>query len=245
MVVAPGLLALMAVACSGGKTVNQVIEGVNTPRVEQVDPPLVITKTEVFTPTPTFSPTPTPTETEVPIVYTDPIPYEQFTSEFARKMLETDYDGGYFIDEPKVENIGDYLMLDLSHEGKLRVLEGKDLNDKSWGIYVKKNQKEKPKREITNANGEGVTQFIIYYIVITDRKDIQVEWGDLELGTTVFVRQSLIDFEMNKYGVSKDFMDSLFPFNDPRFDCEEVESVPIVDSVRINGAGKNCEYIGN
>jgi hypothetical protein len=240
MVASPGLLALMAVACGGGKDVNQTIQDINTPRVEQADSTLVITKTEVFSPTQTLSPTLTPIETPEPIVYIDPIPYEKvITVKVLRDQLENGFGGGYFIGVPDVENIEEYLIVDFSQQGILRVIEGKDLNTNSWGLYVAK----KFRGHGSGGDGQGVS-LIILHALYNNQQSLSVEWGDLEPGTKIFLPQYYIDDVKKTLNPPDVYFSKNFPLDDPRFNCEEVETVPSGNGT-YNSPGKLCVYKGN
>ncbi|MEX2161978.1 MAG: hypothetical protein WD751_08700 [Anaerolineales bacterium] len=237
------LLAGFLVACSeAAPTPTATSQPTDTAaasaEIEQVDPTAIFTATEQATQTTT------PTETQPAVVYTEPVPYEEIFTDGQRDSIRKDYDGGYFTGSPELENVEDYLMIDLSQSGYIRITEARDLTDNSWGIYIKKSQKERAAREITNADGQGVGTALSLILALHQDEGLEVLWGDLDIGTKIFIYRRVIDFLTSKYNLPQDFVEKKFPLSDPRYSCEEVDSVLVGDDLTVYGNGVNCEYTG-
>jgi hypothetical protein len=247
--------ALLLQACSGGVSVDQAVDKLNstgTPVAAYTSPtPFsedeTVANPVISTPTQTASPPPsaTPAETEKSVVYTDPVPYEDLLTERIRSWINNENHGGYFVGIPELSDPENYLMIDFSQKGYIRVVEAESLSDHSWGIYVEESQKDRSTNEIGYADGEGLASIVAYTLALHGKDGMKVIWGDLDTGTRIFLYQREIDSIIRNYNLPSDFVRSNFPIDDPRFDCQEVEKAPVGDAgVVVWKPGISCVYTG-
>jgi hypothetical protein len=244
--------ALLLQACGGGVSVDQAVDKLNstgtpvaayttpTPLIEDETVANPVVSTPVKTATSTSTPSAVPVETQESTVRIEPTPYEKIVViDVVRRELENRYLGGYFIGKPNVEDLSQYLMLDFSHSGRLKVVEGKDLDENSWGLYAAK------KFDGTGggfADGQGISGMILHVLYNT-HGEVTIDWGELEVGTKIFIPQMFLDDAQGASDLPDGFFIEQFPINDPRYRCEDVDKAPSGDGV-MNRPGKLCEYKG-
>jgi hypothetical protein len=243
--------ALLLQACSGGVSVDQAVDKLNstgtpvaaytspTPFIEDETVANPIVSTPVEKATQTSTPSAVPVETQESTVRIEPTPYEKIVViDVVRRELENRYLGGYFIGKPNVEDLSQYLMLDFSHSGRLKVVEGKDLDENSWGLYA---AKEFEGVGGGFADGEGISGMILHVLYHTNG-GVTVDWGELSPGTKIFIPQRYLDSAEGASDLPDGFFIQQFPISDQRYKCESVSNAPSGEGI-MNDPGILCEYI--
>jgi hypothetical protein len=149
--------------------------------------------------------------------------------------------GGYFVGKPEVQELDKYLMIDFSYEGELRVVEGRDLDDDSWGLYgIKKN--ESP--NFRDGDGSLIMIQLAVQLFVLNR-DTKIVWGDLASGTTLFLPDTTIELVLRYSSASEaDIRDGVIPSNDPRFKCRRIDSYELPNGNTALDPGTECEFVG-
>lgn len=194
------------------------------------------TETHTLTPTLTatnsVSPslTPSPTETDEPVIYASPMPYDQLLHDafYRENFIAGMWHGGYFVGDLNIENPIDYFVLDFSHQGKIRIIQGDQVEPTTWGIFLPK-----------NTLGYGIAD-IIGRQALNEQRSYRVEWGDFSPGTEIFIYDLV-----NDINIWKGHLNEIFPFADGRYLCSQVDSYIDVNGESHNETGTLCEYIGN
>ncbi len=168
--------------------------------------------------------TPTPVEIVELEERVDPTPFSRIFKEATRfiESIENTETGGSFVgNNLELADPSVALWADFSHPGEIRIVESRDLDEKSWGIY---GYKVLHGREQFVPPLYAIRELIINQLFVEGR-DVKIIWGDIDSGVSIFFSTSTLQrMGNNPIAVEKglsveDITEIVVPLNDDRFDC--------------------------
>lgn len=168
--------------------------------------------------------TPTPVEVVELEERVDPIPFSQVFRENTRfiESIERFEEGGSFVGNNfELENPSVALWADFSYPGEIKIVESRDLDEKSWGIY---GYKILYGREEFVPPLYAIRELIINQLFVEGR-DVKIVWGDINPGVNIFFSTSTLQriethLIAHEKGWSVEVITEMaVPLSDDRFDC--------------------------
>lgn len=148
--------------------------------------------------------------------------------------------GGYFSNPEELENPEQYVYMDFSHEGQIRIVESSALDNLSWGLFTLREW------ESDSGNIVPISRISkhIWVQIVRYGRDLEIFWGDFREGT-VFYFPDIAFSSLSTSGFPEEKLKNLIlPTKDSRFACQETDSF-YGDRGYINHKhGLLCKYVG-